>query len=187
MRASPKAKAPGAQGQIWSPDRKLDRSTRIAVPVAAPADVAWKVLARPGNLIDIHPFCCANTVERWPGVGARDTVHFYSGSLVHRNFVAWEEGAYYTVIVTDRKERQHAEVEFRISPDERGPGSVFAISVWPMMFEFLPVRVREILWDLRIRSFFDRYFSAVGRGLAYHVETGRRVRKDQFGRLRGYS
>ncbi|MDH3455479.1 MAG: hypothetical protein OER90_01440 [Gemmatimonadota bacterium] len=52
-------------------------------------------MATPGAVSPYHPFCVANPVAEWPGVGAQDAIHYLSGVILHRRFTVWDEGHAY--------------------------------------------------------------------------------------------
>ena len=43
------------------------RPLKSGVDIDAAAEEVWKAIAEPGNLGNLHPFCAATEVERWPG------------------------------------------------------------------------------------------------------------------------
>ena len=75
-------------------DRGLEPTTAIVATqqIKASASDLWTVISAPGNLTNIHPFCSANPVERWPGLGGADHVHYYAGVHYRRDVFQWSEG-----------------------------------------------------------------------------------------------
>ena len=67
--------------------------------IAASAQDVWNIISSPGNLEDFHPFCESNPVEKWPGVGSRDTIHYYSGWVLQREFTNWIDGVGYDLTI----------------------------------------------------------------------------------------
>ena len=65
---------------------------------ASPKDI-WSAITKPGNLKDFHPFCKENPVYKWPGDGAKDAVHYYSGWILNREFVNWIDGVGYGLLI----------------------------------------------------------------------------------------
>jgi hypothetical protein len=77
----------------------------------------WQVISAPGYLEPCHPFCKRNPVQRWAANGAADTIHYWSGRVVHRRFTAWLEGAGYDLVVDDNAGVEQARVRWRIEPE----------------------------------------------------------------------
>ena len=46
--------------------------------IEASSEEVWKVISAPGNLNYCHPFCKSNLIEKWGGVGAKDTIEYYN-------------------------------------------------------------------------------------------------------------
>ena len=159
-------------------------SRRLRVP----AEAVWREMARPGHLADCHPFCARNEPQRWPGAGARDAVHYHNGKLLYRNFLTWEEGRAYAVVVTDSRERRVLEAEFSVSPAPDDPAqSVMRIAGRGVPGRLLPDALRRLVWRLCERALMERYFDHVIRGFEHHLLTGQRVRRSQFGWVPGFS
>ena len=155
--------------------------------ISAPAEAVWKVLSCPGHLEACHPFCEKNPVVKWPGVGSRDTVCFYNGRVLHREFSRWEDGSGYTVDIVDSGGEVKSEVSFRVR--EHAPGSASELSVVVTMrgFDEWPAIVRRLIWELKVKPSLRRYFSCVLKGFEHHLVTGEPVAKNQFGIHRDFS
>ena len=144
------------------------------------------MMARPGYLEDSHPFCRRNTVRRWPGVGSWDTVHYYNGKSLHRDFVSWVEGSGYTVNVRRDDNTLVAVVEFGVTPQLGGSACTMFTAVR------LPSRGRlvdlasMVLWKVKIESEVRFYFTAVLKGFEHFLTTGNPVRREQFGAFRDF-
>ena len=81
------------------------------------ADQMWQVISTPGYLELCHPFCERNPVQRWAANGARDTIHYYGGRVVHRRFTTWLERVGYDLVVVDNVGVEQARVRWRIEPE----------------------------------------------------------------------
>ena len=77
----------------------------------------WLVISSPGNLEDCHPFCDKNPVAKWPGVGSLDTIHYYSGWVLHREFINWIDGVGYDLTI-GRKGGRKSYVSWRITEEQ---------------------------------------------------------------------
>jgi hypothetical protein len=153
-------------------------------PIAASAGAVWQLMAAPGNLEECHPFCAANPVERWPGVGSQDRVEYYNGRVITRRFAAWQEGVGYDLETTDGG-GPVATVSWRLSA--RGGGSVLTIAISPQMLGGVPRMVRPIPERAVVRPMLVRYLRAVLQGIEWRVTTGEPVRRNQFGSHRWFS
>lgn len=141
-------------------------------------------MARPGHLADCHPFCGHSSAESWPGVGSRDSVEYYNGRLLFRNFLTWEEGRAYLVLVTDARDRGVLEAEFRIEAAPDGTNeTIMRVSGRGLPARRLPARLRLLNWKAWERALMERYFDHVIRGFEYHLMTGNKVERSQFGWL----
>lgn len=164
-----------------------DKPTPCAQPavvthrVQAAAEHVWDVMATPGAVARYHPFCSDNPVAAWPGVGARDTIHYLSGLVLLRRFTAWEEGHAYELEIGNA-EWPASQVRWELVA--RGAmESELTICVWPSAFGGYPSAVRWALHRCFLVPLLCRYLRAVLRGLDYYVTTGREVTPNQFGRV----
>jgi hypothetical protein len=142
-------------------------------------------MSTPGAVARYHPFCSENPVEAWPGVDARDTIHYLSGVVLHRRFTVWDEGhAYELEIGNDEWPRSRVRWDLvAVNAEE----SRLTISVWPHAFAGYPRALRWALDRWYLVPLLRRYLRAVLRGLDYYVTTGREVAPNQFGRVRLFS
>ena len=147
-------------------------------PIAAPASVVWSVISAPGHLVECHPFCAANPVDIWPGVGSRDVVEYYSGRVITRRFTAWEDGVGYDLEVTDAKGAV-ASVAWRLSDEDRG--SALTIAITPRMLGNVSAAFRSPPERAVVRPMLGRYLRSVLRGFEWRVASGEPVRRNQFG------
>ena len=49
--------------------------------------VILEAIREPGNLNKFHPFCKANTTEKWPGVGSVDNIEYLNGIKYAENLL----------------------------------------------------------------------------------------------------
>ena len=147
--------------------------------IAAPAEQLWEAIALPGNLELGHPFCARNPVEAWPGEASRDEVHYLNGLVFQRRFRAWFEGVGYDLEIGRRGGRSSL-VTWRISPATRAE-SALRITVYPHVLQRLPVAVRWLPHQLRLRPMLRKYLSSVLRGFEWYVTRGEAVPRNRFG------
>lgn len=153
--------------------------------IEAPSQQVWDAVTQPGHLTQCHPFCRENAVEQWPGVGARDTVTYYSGLHFQRDFVEWIEGVGYALEIGPPPEKT-AHVCWRIEPLDIAR-SALTITVTAYLRSDLSAS-RKAAYQRRV---FDksiaRYLDSVVRGVDHLVTTGQAVQKNQFGSHPMYS
>lgn len=149
------------------------------VRITASASTVWRHLNQPGNLKLCHPFCASTDVERWPGVGARDSITYYSGRTHHRNFVGWHEGEGYDIELGEPPMRT-ARVEWRIASEGENR-SRMSIEVFPLFPDDFPKEKKQRILAREFGADLQHYLTCVVKGIAYWVETGAAVKEDQFG------
>ena len=133
----------------------------------------------PGNLANVHPFCRANDVERWPGPASRDHVRYYSGIHYQRDCTAWVDGVGYDLEVGP-PDATTAAARWVIEPVSPGR-AVFSIEVVSYLRTDLPPdRLDRYTRDV-VEHQIPPYLDGVVRGVAHFVETGVPVSRNQFG------
>lgn len=95
--------------------------------IAAPAPAVWELISTAGHLVECHPFCAANPVDVWPGIGSEDHIEYFNGRTITRRFVGWQEGAGYDIEITDANGTV-ATVDWRLSGEGAGSALTIAIS-----------------------------------------------------------
>ena len=161
--------------------RPLKASVEIEVPAAA----VWQAIAAPGNLKRFHPFCAATEVERWPGLGSRDSITYYSGIRYQRNFVDWQEGVGYDIELGDPP-NQTARVVWRIAPTSPA-GCRLSIEVFPLLKAALSADKKHAYQARLFGEVLQHYLACVVQGVQFFATTGEAVSKDQFGKNSLYS
>ena len=63
----------------------------------------WELIATAGNLNYCHPFCKEHTVKKWGGVGAEDSIHYYNGTTLKREFTKWHKNTGYELLIRKHK------------------------------------------------------------------------------------
>ncbi len=160
---------------IWPQPATVTRRLQAA------AGRVWDVMATPGAVARYHPFCSANPVAAWPGVGAQDTIHYLSGLVLHRRFTVWDEGrAYELEIGKSGGPVSRVRWELMATGAEE---SELTISIWPSAFANYPAALRWALHRWYLLPLLRRYLGKVLRGLDHYVTTGQEVAPNQFGRV----
>ncbi len=139
----------------------------------------WEVITQPGNLERCHPFCRENAVHQWPGVGASDTITYYSGVHYQRDFATWLEGEGYDLDIGPPPHKT-ARVSWRIKALE-AQRSEFGIEVMPYLKTDLSASRKASYQQRFFGDVIADYLDSVVKGVDYLVTTGQAVRKNQFG------
>jgi hypothetical protein len=153
----------------------------VTCRLQAAARRVWEVMATPGAVARYHPFCSANPVAAWPGVGAQDTIQYLSGLVLHRRFTVWDEGHAYELEIGNAG-WPVSHVRWELVAMGAGK-SELTISIRPNAFAGYPWALRWALHRWYLVPLLRRYLRAVLRGLDYYVTTGRDVAPNQFGRV----
>ena len=163
----------------------LGDTVRVSHIIEADSESVWQVISQPGQLPRYHPFCQATTVLKWPGVGAKDTVSYYSGVHYERDFVRWLEGVGFDIEVGPPS-RKTARVEWRITAQGERQ-SELAITVIPYLKGDLSGPQKRAYQQRLFGDTIAQYLDSVVRGVGYVATTGQAVQKNQFGSHPMYS
>ena len=139
----------------------------------------------PGNLEPCHPFCARNPIEKWPGVGSRDVIHYLSGWVFERRFTRWIEGVGYDLEI-GRSGGASSLVSWRIALID-SQNCALRITVFPNVLQGIPVAIRWLPHLFRVRPMLQSYLSSVVRGFEWYVTRGEPVARNQFGPHRWFS
>ena len=83
----------------------MSSSVTVTQVIDADAQKIWQAISEPGVLERTHPFVEKNPVEQWPGIGAKDTIHYFSGLTLHRDFTYWNEEQGYDLKIRQGSDR----------------------------------------------------------------------------------
>lgn len=147
--------------------------------IAASQREVWQAISTPGYLERCHPFCAENPVEMWPGEHSRDEVHYLSGWVFERRFCRWIDGVGYDLEIGRRGGRSSF-VMWRILPIDTRE-CCLRIAVYPNVLQHLPVVLRWLPHQLRLRPLLERYLASVTQGVEWYVARGEPVTDNQFG------
>lgn len=153
--------------------------------IAAPPQQIWTAVTKPGNLEDCHPFSEKNPVDEWPGVGAKDTIHYYSGWVMQREFVSWLDGVGYDLTI-GREGGRKSYVSWRITEEPEDTGRL-CITIYPHALQNIPIAIRWVPHIAMIRPMLGSYLDSVLKGFEWFITTGESVRKNQFGSHKWFS
>ncbi len=156
-----------------------DESFFVEREVAVSADKAWSIIALPGGLTLWHPFMEIHTAERWDGVGSIDHLTYYSGFKFDREVVKWIEGVGYDLKVTENGKRENMALWRITSIDDQR--CIIRITGQVIFIRKLPFAIRWALLKFKMKPVFGQYLYQILEGFAYFAETGKRVKRNQFG------
>jgi len=147
--------------------------------VAVSAGKAWDIIALPGGLTLWHPFMEKHTAERWNGVGSKDHLTYYSGFEFDREVEKWVEGVGYDLKVTENGKRENMAI-WRVTPidDQK---CMLRITGQVIFIKKFPFPIRWVLLKFKMKPVFSQYLFQILEGFAYHAETGKQVKRNQFG------
>ncbi len=147
------------------------------------ADVSAKkaldIISVPGGLTHWHPFMEKHTTERWDGVGSNDHLTYYSGFEYDREVVTWIDGVGYDLRVTENGKRECTAIWRIIPVDETH--CILRISGAVPFIKKLPFPIRWALLEFKMKPVFSDYLERILKGFAFYAETGKKVKKNQFG------
>jgi len=168
--------------------KKIERfkwPVSVSRKIAASADHIWRTMATPGIVSDYHPFCKKNPAYKWPGVGAKDGISYYSGWVLQREFINWVDGMGYDLMI-GRKDGRKSYVSWRITEEQDNTG-VLRITIYPHALQNIPVAIRWIPHITTVQPALHNYLDAVLKGFEWYITTGKPVMKDQFGSHKWFS
>jgi ornithine lipid ester-linked acyl 2-hydroxylase len=154
------------------------------IKIDASQEKLWSIITEPGHLEKIHPFCESHMKARWDGVGCVDEAKFYSGTLVNREVVAWNEGASFQIKMINN-EGHDTRVTFEIeNVDEE---TYFKITIKTDAYR-KGINLTWLFWVyLLLIPSYKKYFNSICKGLKFYSEKGQGVSRNQFGYHKIYS
>lgn len=151
----------------------------VSQRIPAPAARVWSVISMPGNLELCHPFCASNPVGQWPGVGAEDAIHYYSGWVYQRKFLGWIEGIGYDLEI-GREGGGRSLVSWRIH-SRQAYTCELRIAIYPHALQNMPVLFRWLPHSMVLRPNLVQYLTSVLKGFEWYMTQGKPVKPNQFG------
>lgn len=158
---------------------ELGADVHLSRTIDASVTAVWAAISAAGQLNRYHPYCRKNPVERWPGVGSRDGVEYYSGLYFQRDIMHWREGWGYDLEIGPPP-RKSAWISWSIDEIQNGC-SELGIRVTPILENHLLEEVKKTF----VRTYFAEtimvYLDHLLRGVDQFVTTGCDVQARQFG------
>lgn len=157
---------------------ELGEHVHLGRIIEAPAAAIWKEISTPGQLTKYHPYCQENKVYKWPGVGSKDGVLYYSGLYWERDFVCWREGVGFDLQIGPPT-RKTALISWNIRPLGEAQ-SDFSLTVSPILESHLLETTKKI-YVQNFAASVEVYLDSFLRGVEHFMTTGQEVKARQFG------
>jgi hypothetical protein len=151
----------------------------------APAEKVWEIISTPEILEKTHPFCKRNTVQAWLGVGSKDTIEYYNGRIMHREFYYWNVGGGYDLLIS-REGGRKSKVSWRIKSEGKEKSRLL-ITIFPNNLQELSWLRALLQYYTIVRPMLKKYLRSVLKGFDYYIRTGKPVTKNQFGTHKWFS
>ena len=146
-----------------------------------PKKIIEEAIKKPGCLEDFHPFCKSNNAITWPGNESIDELIYLNGVKYTRKFYNWTENGYDLSIGGSRRQ---STVNWVITGDDYK--SSLRIKINPDIQYKNPI-IKWLMWNLYIKHMIQSYINHVVKGFKYHIDTGQKVKSNQFGKHTWFS
>jgi hypothetical protein len=160
----------------------LQISAQIKIKI--PPNKIWGIITEPGHLKNYHPFCDYHEQSKWDGIGSKDRSKSYAGKIINREIIAWQEGVSYQIKMNNN-DTHDTHVKFDVI--ESNNMTFFKITITTNAYRNMPRPLWCFLSHLMIVPSYKKYFHSQLNGLKYFCETGKKVRRNQFGNHKKYS
>ena len=146
-----------------------------------PKKVIENAIKKPGCLEDFHPFCLSNKTISWPGNNSEDELIYLNGVRYQRRILNWNEDGYDLEVGGSKRK---SIVNWIINGDNNYSSLIIRIN--PDLL-FKNRLIKWLAWNLYIKFMIQSYVNHVVRGFKFFVETGEKVRSNQFGKHSWFS
>ena len=146
-----------------------------------PKKVIEDAIKKPGCLEDFHPFCLSNKTLSWPGNNSEDELIYLNGVRYKRRFFNWNKDGYDLEVGGSKRK---SIVNWIINGDNNNSSLIIRIN--PDLL-FKNRLIKWLAWNLYIKFMIQSYVNHVVRGFKFFIETGDKVRSNQFGKHSWFS
>ena len=146
-----------------------------------PKKVIEDAIKKPGCLEDFHPFCLSNKTLSWPGNNSEDELIYLNGVKYKRRFFNWNEDGYDLEVGGSKRK---SIVNWIINGDNNNSSLIIRINP-DLLFKNRFIKL--LAWNLYIKFMIQSYVNHVVRGFKFFIETGDKVRSNQFGKHSWFS
>ena len=167
---------------MFEKDYNWDVTYSVLLPTTA--HKLWLLISSPNNLELFHPFCNKNITNQWPGVDAIDEIHYYNGYVYKRKFVKWINNVGYDLLIANEQYPQSF-VRWRI--EDLDTQCKLTITIFPYIYNMHSKWLNFLPFFLIVKPNLYKYLINIGKGLLYHIDTNKKVSKNQFGKHNWFS
>ena len=146
-----------------------------------PKKVIEDAIKKPGCLEYFHPFCLSNKTLSWPGNNSEDELIYLNGVKYKRRFFNWNEDGYDLEVGGSKRK---SIVNWIINGDNNNSSLIIRIN--PDLL-FKNRLIKWLAWNLYIKFMIQSYVNHVVRGFKFFIDTGDKVRSNQFGKHSWFS
>src|ERR1044072_2875834 len=154
-----------------------EHATRSPI-IHASAAAIWKEISTAGQLNKYHPYCRENKVYKWPGVGSRDGLLYYSGLYFERDFICWSEGVGYDLLIGPPP-RKSALISWTLRPQEAQ--TEMSLTITPILESHLLETTKKFFVQTYFGTSSEVYLDSFLAGVEHFMTTGQAVEAAQFG------
>lgn len=152
-----------------------------SVLIKAEIDEVWNVISEARNLEKCHPFCHRNEVIVWDRDKSIDEIVYYNGRKMRRTFIDWKEGSGYELLIGQGK-NPDASVTWSIKRKKGCSELTIQLELFiHNSLEHVPMMLRKLVAKVYLVPMMNAYLKSVLAGFKFHIETGEKVQKNQFG------
>ena len=165
---------------VEQPNKYTNRhsvSQSLVIPVAK-LDL-WQEISRPESLNDTHPFCRSNKAIVWSIDEHKDELVYLNGLTFIRQFVIWNEGEGYQLIIGEKGGPQSFvkwDIESLSSTEAK-----LTITVYLYMLAKLGKVLSFLPFQIFIKPRLSTYLKSVLRGHSHYLTTGKPVPRNHWG------
>ena len=154
-----------------TPDvRPGERPACVSVSIAAPVEMVWAEVERPGHLERFHPFCDSNPTFSWTADDRRDRINYFSGLVLDRTFTSWSPPHSFRLDIGAPGAAPTTSVHWDFERrDNAGAGARTRVTI----------TIHGAAHESR--ASLEEYLDSVLEGLRFVVEHGEPVTRNQFG------
>lgn len=167
------------------PDQENNWAIANSITINVSSDQLWGLISTPSHLLKVHPFLKENPSEDWSGIGSKDVMIYNNGAELHRTITEWNEGRGYKLDsqlfnCETRKEKPLIPVIWEICPEGSQQCRLTTTVIPFRMQQKCGLKTAMLYW-LKLRPMYVKYWKSVLKGFKYHLESGKIVKEDQFG------
>lgn len=159
---------------------------KIGIKINCPQQKLWDLLRSPEHLKLTHPYCKDHIAENWGELGAKDKLIFNNDNFINRTVIHMNHHFFILSLIQNEKKENDIKVKFEAHELINDQCELY-MTVSVDSFKKIP---RPIWWfyaKYKLVPSYDLYISSVIKGYKYYLETGKTVKKNQFGYHKDYS